>query len=835
MIRYYAEKYGVCILGALLLFCACFSHSQTTNTSYYVDCQNGSNSPLQPGTFAQPWRSPVRVGSFGASTGFGAGDAIYFKRGCVWHSGLSLQSPSGGSSGSPIVIDSYGGANLTPGTGAPPRFTGLLPIVNSACPYTSSGTVSTPTACWCQGTWSASGSNPVCTTWSYNVWSARSLFDDSSGSDNCSTDHNCAPDCPALGIHYSCLDQPLVVLNYVRFGTSQLTNGCGTCYVWGNSQEVAVNNSTAVTAALTKNNDWYFDPATSTAGGHFVQTLYVYCTCTGGVTPDAYYGQVAPIAVSNEQSPINGGISMLAIGNTGAGVQYVQVQHLLIDWYDDIGIQISGTSSSVSDHIWLANLSANSYIENGIYRYNSSGFLCGPPTNCSTTSGLAEYQQVGLWINPTWTGSGTAFTDIHAWNDDFQMNYTGIEVGGANTYACGSCVLDVKNTRSYANRTYALQDNLGGVAQISYSHFYGNNLATALETDVTSHWALPAAGITCSGGTVTSTWTANSSPPLTMQVGQSFSVATASASGTGPLPSSWSGSFTVASWSVTAGAVTLTWDVSSCPGASATGGTITVNAMNDQGNNLAYVSQLLNGTVNYSNLQMPWVEFWQRWPAYTTITYDDPGLVQYSDNYVAQVLPIAAAKVGASNFSIAVVTGGAYSGLNVNGQNNNTGFVPEIEGWLTSGYDVLTHSMSHSYWKPPASSCGTAAVYHVACSMLNALYYTGSVATSVTLTISHNATTCAGLGVSSTACFVITTSPNDPTANMALDIAPLYPWSTGASTSYATLSQLLARVNQGPFASYPTSALGTGCGYVCFDQYAGDASQALSHSLDDTY
>jgi hypothetical protein len=55
----------------------------------------------------------------------------------------------------------------------------------------------------------------------------------------------------------------------------------------------------------------------------------------------------------------------------------------------------------------------------------------------------------------------------------------------------------------------------------------------------------------------------------------------------------------------------------------------------------------------------PWIREWRRWPAYTTVSYDDPGLAQYSDAYISSLLPIMTAK--GIPLSIAVVTGGDYS------------------------------------------------------------------------------------------------------------------------------------------------------------------------------
>jgi hypothetical protein len=867
-----------------LLICTIFIFltSLVHASNYYVDCANGSNG--SPGTFDQPWRTPLQLSIFGAaSPGFQPGDGIYFKRGCVFYDGIHLSyitvgQTNSGTSGSPILLDSYGGLNSPPGTGAAPEFTGKLPI---AAVY-----------------WSV---------YSGNIWVSKPLYDASgSGSDNCVSDHNCVQ-CPAAGFTYSCYDQALKVLNYVRFGT-----------IWGNNQEVAVGSS-SIGAALTTDRDWYFNPATS---GSNLQSLFVYCTCTGGVTPDVYFGGVAPIAISGESWPANSAPTMLGL----QGVQWLQIQHLNFDWYDGLGIFIqSNSTSNPSDHIWIANVAANSYVENGVYRQNTTGALCIATTSppCASNNGggstnVEQYTQIGFWIN-NYTASGvmTGFTDVHLWNDDFHANYTGIQAGTAVDYACyqvtpsvSPCVLDIVNTRVYGSRNFGIADYLGGAAKLSFSHLYANNLATALETDVETLWALPGAGITCAGGTVTATWLAAQAPILPLTAGEPFTVQTGSPTG-GGLPLAWAGNFTVNTWNPATH--TLTWTMSSCPSSSATGGNILLTAVNetaqssfqavlnwlgsgtfnvyrsttpggeslasplvtgltsptytdttvsggstyyyvvtsstdpgvfsqetkvevDLGKNLWYVSVLhpnfYTGAIDYANVQMPGVQNWKRWTPWVMLNYDDPGLVLYSDNYVAQVLGMATAKLGTANFSIATVTGAEYSGLNINQSNANPGFVTEVQSWITAGYDVLTHSTSHSYWAPPASACGVAAVFKVPCHIIDSLVYTGSVASTVSLTISHNGTTCSGLGVSSSACLVITTSPNDSTANRALDLTQYWPYTTGAGSSMATLSQVVASLNAGPFAA---SQSGTGCGFVCFDFFAGDAPYALSHSLDDTY
>ena len=50
------------------------------------------------------------------------------------------------------------------------------------------------------------------------------------------------------------------------------------------------------------------------------------------------------------------GQSLININN----VSYVEIQHIKLDWYDGYGVQVQGTS----DHLWLANLMADSQVPN---------------------------------------------------------------------------------------------------------------------------------------------------------------------------------------------------------------------------------------------------------------------------------------------------------------------------------------------------------------------------------------------------------------------------------------------------------------------------------------
>lgn len=211
---------------------------------------------------------------------------------------------SSGQSGSPIIIDSFNNDGSPPG----PTNAGRPPHLTGYLPIAD-------------GYWSQ---------YSGSVWVSKPLFDNNgNGGDNCANDGgNCVP-CPVQGILYSCLSQPLAEMAFVRFGT-----------VWG--------NEAASVGGIAQDRDWFFDANT--------QLLYVNCSgCGGSVKPPDFYGQVVPIVSPTTMLNLN-------------GVQYVQVQHLLIDWFAGYGVQLQGAS----DHLWLANMAVNSEVENGRCR---SGFI----------------------------------------------------------------------------------------------------------------------------------------------------------------------------------------------------------------------------------------------------------------------------------------------------------------------------------------------------------------------------------------------------------------------------------------------------------------------------
>jgi hypothetical protein len=319
--------------------------------------------------------------------------------------------------------------------------------------------------------------------------------------------------------------QPISQLKFVQFGT-----------IWGNSQS-AQN-------LLGHDRDWYYDPG--------AQNLYVW-SASGNPVP--HYGSVTPMVLSGQ--------SLININS----VSYLEIQHIKMDWYDGYGVQVQGAS----DHIWLANMMADSQVPNATV-------------------------PIGFYVHPSGTPG-----DIHIYNTDAHRNYVGYRFDGTPV------AIELKNCRAYANRTYGLVDNTVAVTY-SYCHFYANNLATGISTDV--------------GG---------------------------------------------------------------APGP-------------------------INGGNNVAADTPPNVRGFARYPARITVTYDDPGLVDGSHQYIQALLPTFQSR--GFPLSIAVVTGYDLSQQ----------LISTFQSWINAGWDVNCHSVSHQYFVFPNAFT---------------IRYTGTAASSVTLSISN--------------------------------------------------------------------------------------------------
>jgi hypothetical protein len=126
--------------------------------------------------------------------------------------------------------------------------------------------------------------------------------------------------------------------------------------------------------------------------------------------------------------------------------------------------------------------------------------------------------------------------------------------------------------------------------------------------------------------------------------------------------------------------------------------------------------------------------------------------------------------------SIAVVTGGSYS----------QSIVSEVQAWISAGWDINAHSISHEYWNPPAASCGANGPFPVPCHAFQNLQYTGTIASTVTLNVSHP--------TPGHALLTVTTSPDDPAADISWDLTPPAPGQ--APTGLDTLGGILYTLQQ---------------------------------------
>jgi len=134
-------------------------------------------------------------------------------------------------------------------------------------------------------------------------------------------------------------------------------------------------------------------------------------------------------------------------------------------------------------------------------------------------------------------------------------------------------------------------------------------------------------------------------------------------------------------------------------------------------------------TQQYVNAALPNVRGFQQYPARITMTYDDPGLIDGSHQYIQGLLPLFQRK--GVPLSISVVTGYPLS----------QELVPTFQQWIDAGWDVNAHSVSHQYFIYPDAFT---------------LQYTGTAASSVTLSIANKR-------------FTIT-APGDPNAQVNWDL-----------------------------------------------------------------
>jgi hypothetical protein len=165
--------------------------------------------------------------------------------------------------------------------------------------------------------------------------------------------------------------------------------------------------------------------------------LYVYSPAgTNPVTTYATDGSIVPIVAQAS------GLAMISIVNT----TWLTLQHIKVQNFDYMGVSVSGSS----DQLVFANMESDGMTP---YGTTPSGF------DVDVSSGYG--------------------TSIQFLNDDAHLNYDGFKVDAATAVA-------VTNCRGYANRDTGVKDGTvsGTVVTVSYSHFYGNNVAQLGTDDV---------------------------------------------------------------------------------------------------------------------------------------------------------------------------------------------------------------------------------------------------------------------------------------------------------------------------------------------------------------
>ena len=194
--------------------------------------------------------------------------------------------------------------------------------------------------------------------------------------------------------------------------TYTTVNFCLFGSVWGQKVGAASSNLTA---------QWDF----------YLANGFVYVYSIGN--PGAYYNvPIVPMALSN--------VPVININ----GQSWLTFQHFLVNWFDQYGVYVQGTS----DHLVFANMEADSMIPQGT-------------------------QPLGFYVDESAPGPG----DIKIYNSEAHLNYDGFRFDGSAT------AITMVNDKAYANRDGALVDNTGAVTY-SYCHFYASSLAVAGSTDV---------------------------------------------------------------------------------------------------------------------------------------------------------------------------------------------------------------------------------------------------------------------------------------------------------------------------------------------------------------
>ena len=150
---------------------------------------------------------------------------------------------------------------------------------------------------------------------------------------------------------------------------------------------------------------WRGDDEPDRAVGLLSANGFVYVFLGGKSCESIYNAPIVPMALSN-----------LPVINVN-GKSWLTFQHLLVNWFDQYGVYVQGTS----DHLVFANMEADSMIPQGT-------------------------QPLGFYVNESAPGPG----DIKIYNSEAHLNYDGFRFDGSAT------AITLVNDTAYANRNGAL-------------------------------------------------------------------------------------------------------------------------------------------------------------------------------------------------------------------------------------------------------------------------------------------------------------------------------------------------------------------------------------------
>ncbi|MCF6187687.1 MAG: hypothetical protein L3J49_09495, partial [Desulfobulbaceae bacterium] len=283
------------------------------NTDYYVDATNGNDN--NSGTITLPWQTLNKVNNFN----FGEGDQILFKRGEVWNESLTI--PSSGTALNPITFGAYD-------TGDLPIFNGTTTVSWNTPP---SGNVYNAT--WANGDpgmleYKDAPKPPIVTlNWSsskvVSIQPGAVLIQKKDGYAYCNFWVTSATVTTVSGITFFRDSTAHWIANVTdSIELRQVEDGKEAKYRLTLDQGMHVDPG-----SLQKNGDWYWDS----------NTLYLY-------------SDTDPTSIVR--------ISDLVTGIYAENKQYLTIQDIAVQGFQDTGVHLDNTNNSIVQRMQVKNIDA---------------------------------------------------------------------------------------------------------------------------------------------------------------------------------------------------------------------------------------------------------------------------------------------------------------------------------------------------------------------------------------------------------------------------------------------------------------------------------------------